>query len=192
MVRERVRLLKLTDKFDIYDPETGEQIGFAKEEPSSFALYGRLLFKKRSLPNQINFYTLDTPNDESSARLVWGMSKPFTFIRSRFYISTSDGKSLGMLQSKIFTIGGGLKVFTSDDRQIADVKGNLIGWNYKLNTLDGVEIGLITKKWAGGVKEFFTTADNYLVAVDDKAPKGANVMLLCAAIAIDAVYKESN
>ena len=36
-VKERVGFVKLTDAYDIFDPETQQQIGLAKEEPAAWA-----------------------------------------------------------------------------------------------------------------------------------------------------------
>ena len=192
MVKERVRMLRLTDKFDIFDPDTGEQIAYAKEEPPGLATIGRLLFKKQSLPNCINFYELGTPDNEATAERILTMSKGFSFFRSHFHLSTDDGRDLGSLRSKVFTIGGGLKIFAPSGDELADLSGNFIGWDFSLSTSNGREIGRITKKWAGGVKEFFTTADNYLVEAYDDAPKGTGILLLCSAIVIDSVFKEKS
>jgi len=189
MVRERVRLARLTDKFDIFDPDTGEEIGYAQEEPGAGLALLRLFMSKKVLPNRINVYSTEGGGEP---RLVLTVTKPFTFFRSYFTVSTPDGRALGTLRSKIFTIGGGLVVISPSGEEVADLSGNFIGWEFTLTDNSGREIGRITKKWAGALKEMFTTADNYLVEAYDDAPPGANVLLLCSALAIDAVYKEAN
>src|SRR4029434_6544351 len=55
-VKERARLLKLTDTYDILDPDTKQPIGIAQDEPPSWAKYLRLLVKKALLPTRINVY----------------------------------------------------------------------------------------------------------------------------------------
>jgi len=56
----------------------------------------------------------------------------------------------------------------------------------------GNEIGKVTKKWAGLGKELFTSADNYVIALNETAAirPDAAPLLLAAGIAIDTVYKE--
>ncbi len=56
----------------------------------------------------------------------------------------------------------------------------------------GDELGVITKKWAGMAKEFFTTADNDMISMSDH-PAAANIssaLVLAAGLAIDIVFKE--
>src|SRR5580765_7716074 len=50
LVKERVGILKLQDVFDIYDPETGVQVGVAKENVNVVLKLLRLVVNKRLLP----------------------------------------------------------------------------------------------------------------------------------------------
>ncbi len=54
-------------------------------------------------------------------------------------------------------------------------------------------LGVVTKKWAGVGKELFTTADNYMISLSDRAPSGPDhaPLLLAAGLAIDIVFKEA-
>jgi hypothetical protein len=56
----------------------------------------------------------------------------------------------------------------------------------------GREIGTVTKKWAGLGKELFTTADNYIISLNERtsANADAGALLLAAGLAIDMVLKE--
>ena len=50
LVKERVAFLKLTDRYDIFDTDSGEQIGFAQEEVSSFVKLLRFFIAKQLMP----------------------------------------------------------------------------------------------------------------------------------------------
>jgi len=52
------------------------------------------------------------------------------------------------------------------------------------------EIGTITKKWAGIGKELFTSADNYIIALNDEPAPAKAMLLLAAGLAVDTVFKE--
>ena len=95
-------------------------------------------------------------------------------------------------RSKLFSLGGGFLIFGRDNVQVADVKGDWKGWNFKF--LAGTEeIGVVTKKWAGLGKELFTTADTYVVSLSENAQGKTSLcaLLLAAGLAIDIVFKES-
>lgn len=49
-IREHVGMLKLTDTYDILDPDSQEQIGIAKEEPGGMIVALRFLVNKQMLP----------------------------------------------------------------------------------------------------------------------------------------------
>ena len=99
-----------------------------------------------------------------------------------------QGGKIGYLKSKLFSLGGGFHVFSVDDQKFAEVRGDWKGWNFKLLDLNGGEMGIVTKKWAGLGRELFTSADNYMIEVRDGS--SSNALLLAAALAIDFVFKE--
>ncbi len=187
-VKERVGMLKLTDAFDIFDPETQQQIGVAKEEPAAWAKYLRLLVNKQLLPTTVNVY--ETGNE----RPIFSIHRPITLLRSKIKIIGPEAQPFGYFKSKLFSLGGGFHVFDASGQEVAEVRGDWKGWNFKFLTKDGREIGSVTKKWAGIGKELFTSADNYMISLTD-SPDGntaASTLLLAAGLAIDIVYKEKN
>ena len=187
-VKERVGLLKLTDAYDILDPATQQPIGIAKEEPPTWAKWLRLAVAKHKLPTAVNIYEQDgTPP-------VVTIKRGFTFLRQKIRVTTGSGQSLGYFKSKLISIGGGFHVYDDHDQQIAEVKGNWKGWDFKLLSKSGREIGTVTKKWAGLGRELFTSADNYVISITDPGSAGPNAsaLLLAAGLAIDIVFKEDN
>jgi uncharacterized protein YxjI len=185
-VRERVAVLKLVDTFDILDPETQQPIGIAKEEPGGFVKFLRLIMKRQTLPTTLNVY-----EDETRPPL-FTIKRPFTFLRSKLSITDSSGASLGYMKSKLLAVGGGLTVYDTTDHQVADVKGDWKGWNFQFLDEGGKLLGTFTKKWTGVGRELLTTADSYVVQIDDAVsadPKLAT-LLLSAALSIDVVYRE--
>jgi uncharacterized protein YxjI len=184
-VKERVGVLKLTDTYDILDPESGQPLGVAKDEPPGWAKFLRLLVKKQLLPTTINVY-----ETESSPPVLTLRKKP-GLLRVNVVVSDASAE-LGRFQSKLFSLGGGFLVFDTTGQQIADVKGDWKGWNFRFLDAGGAELGVVTKKWAGIGKELFTSADNYIISLspgsDGLARRAA--LLLAAGLAIDTVFKE--
>ena len=99
---------------------------------------------------------------------------------------------LGTFRSKLFSLGGGFFVLDALGNTFAEVKGDWKGWNFRFLDTSGRELGIVTKKWAGLGKELFTTADNYMIVLDEKTPRGGEqtALLLAAGLAIDVVFKE--
>ena len=75
--------------------------------------------------------------------------------------------------------------------QIATMKGDWKGWNFSLEDSTGVELAKVTKKWAGLAKEFFTSADNYVISISrPEMPEDMRKMIFAAGIGIDMALKE--
>jgi uncharacterized protein YxjI len=187
-IKERVAMLKLTDTYDILDPATGQKIGLAKEEPPTWAKWLRLVVNKQMLPTAVNIYECDGQPP------VLSIQRGFTFLRSKVRVVAGHGESLGYFKSKLLSLGGGFNVFDNADQQVAEVKGNWKGWDFRFLSKSGREIGTVTKKWAGLGKELFSSADNYVIALTDLGGAGpaASALLLAAGLSIDIVFKEQS
>lgn len=190
-VKEHVGLFKLCDTFDIFDGETGEQLGCALEEISTFTKLMRLLVNKKLLPTCINIYE---GTKEAPGELQFSIRRGMVFLRPKAEIVMPDGKVVGFLRSKLLSLGITLLVFDNNENQIATVKGDWKGWNFKIIDKSEREIGVVAKKWAGLAKEFFTSADNYAIALNDNVElkPGYVTLLLAAGLAIDSIFKEGN
>jgi uncharacterized protein YxjI len=188
-VRERVGFLKLVDTYDILDPETQRQIGIAKEKPSLLVHILRFLLNKQLLPTKVFVYEGSDPDDDS--KLLFSLQRGFTLFRARVNISDKNGTLVGWFRSKMFSLGGAFQVFDAAGKEAALVKGDWKGWNFRFLDGSGNELGTITKKWAGIGKELFTSADNYIIALNDEPAPAKAILLLAAGLAVDTVYKES-
>ena len=176
-IKEHVGMMKLTDVYDILDPETQAKIG-------EKAL--RLVLNKSLMPTRINVYE---GSDESSEQLIFSIHRGVAIFSTKVEISDASGNSLGYLKSKVFSMGGAFRVFSADDVEVALVKGDWKGWNFRF--LRGEEeLGVVTKKWAGLGKELFTSADSYIISINGEPNPAVNVLLLAAGLAIDTVFKE--
>lgn len=168
-IKERLGFMKLVDTYDIRNPETQQVIGTAKEEPG-WTQYLRMLVNKQMLPTTLNVY------ENGGTVPVFTIHRPMAFFRSKVRV----------------TGAGGFWVFDNADQKVAEVKGDWKGWNFKFLSTGGAELGTVTKKWAGFGKELFTSADNYMISLSDRAEgsSAASLLLLAAGLAIDVVFKE--
>lgn len=177
-------MLKLTDTYDLLDPDTKEVIGQVRENVSGLIKVLRLLISKSLMPTRIEV------KEGADTAPVLVIKRGVTLLRARVEVLDAQGRNLGYMKSKILSLGGGFHVFSPDDRRVAEVRGDWKGWNFKIVDTGGVEIGVVTKKWGGLGRELFTSADNYIIEVRDGA--ATNALVLAAALAIDLVFKEKN
>jgi hypothetical protein len=75
---------------------------------------------------------------------------------------------------------------------VSVITGDWKAWNFKINDSKDKQIGTISKKWNGAMKEIFTTADKYNVDINQEFNDTTNkIAILSGAITIDMVLKES-
>jgi len=189
LVRERVKFLKSHHTYDILDADTEVQLGTADETISAFAQLFRWFVSKQLMGTRIE--VREKPDDS----LVFTLSRGWYLIRSRVEVHDAQGSLVGYLKSKLISWSGGFHVYDRDDRLFAEVSGNLIGLKYRMTTPDGaVELGRVSKQWKGLTREFFTSADWYLVEINDDLDEQpmAKMLVLAAALATDMIFKSES
>ena len=105
----------------------------------------------------------------------------------------ADGRDIGYFRKKMLSWGPSFTILDTSENEVGSVKGDWKGWNFQVIGPNGQELGRVTKKWAG-LKELFTTADTYVIALGDAAAGRRDVaqLLLAAGLAIDTVFKEKD
>ena len=188
-VKEQVKFLSSTQTYAILDAESGEQVGTAQETIGLPIKLLRWVMSKHLLPTRVE--VREKPDDS----LVFTIRRGFYLFRSRVEVHDAQGTLVGYFRSKFFTISGGFHVYDKDDTHFAEVRGRLLGFDYRFLTPDGqVELGRVSKKWGGMMKELFTSADSYGVEINpDLAEQPmAKMLILAAVLAIDLIYKSES
>lgn len=182
-IKQHARVFKLTNAYDILDPETKQQIGTAKENVGGWNQFLRLWMNKMMMPSKVDIY------ENGAQTQLFSIHKPFTWWRAKVNVLDSSGNPVGYLKGMI-RIGGGFTVHDMQNNKLADIKGDWKGWNFKFTNAKGEEVGTVTKKWAGIGKELFTSADNYMISLNTSNGSAAmSLLLLAAGLSIDIVYK---
>ncbi|MBL8813424.1 MAG: oxidoreductase [Planctomycetaceae bacterium] len=188
-IKEHVGFLKLSDTYDILDPETQQQIGIAKEKPSTLVIILRFLINKKLLPTQVFVYEGSDP--ENQANLLFSIRRGVGFLRTRVDILDENGQVVGFLKTKLISLGGAFTVYDAGGAEVATVKGDWKGRNFRFLDTNQNEIGKIAQQWAGFAKEMFTSADKYIISLNETPTPGKAILLLAAGLAVDTVLKET-
>jgi uncharacterized protein YxjI len=184
IVKEKISFLRLTDQFDIYDPATGVQIGIARENIHIGVKLLRLIVNKMLMPTRVDV------EDMAGVR-QFSIKKGFQLLTAKVQVVDGKGNAAGYFKSKLFSLGGGFHVFDNHDIKVAEVKGDWKGWNFKFIGNSAQEIGTVSRKWGGLAKELFTSADSYVITINDSvSSQGKSMLLVAAGLAIDIVFKE--
>jgi uncharacterized protein YxjI len=184
-VKEHVGMFKAANNYDILDPETGNIIMECREEKlGCFTKFFRFTKYKRNTPFDI---TIRTPDGKQVVRVTRGT----TIFLSKVQVLDENDNHVGGFKQKLFSIGGAFNVLDPEDNVLCTLKGKWTGWDFKFLAGDK-QFASVSKKWAGLGKELFTSADNYILKIEDVVPPDHRVrpLILAAVMCIDMVLKE--
>ncbi|MDD3876232.1 MAG: phospholipid scramblase-related protein [Bacteroidales bacterium] len=183
-IDEKVNLFKFENCYQIYD-ENARNIGSIRQRLTAGQKLLRLLLNKAMLPFLLEI-------KDSDEVLQASISRGWTFFMSKIKIQDAEGHTIGTVQQKFKFFKPTFKIFNNSDVLISEITGDWKAWNFVIKDTSGTQIGVITKKWAGAMKEIFTTADKYNVSIDPHYSNKENkIAILSSAITIDMVLKES-
>lgn len=184
-VKEHVGMFRASNNFDIYNPETQQEILQCREE--NLSIFTRLLrFTdfKRMTPFNIVVKT-------SVGEKVLTVRRGISVFLSKVEVLDENDKLIGRFKQKFFSIGGKFDLLDPQDKPLCTLAGRWTSWDFRF-VRDGVEFAQVSKKWAGFGKELFTSADNYMLSIDSKVPSDnpLRTLILAAVLCIDMVLKE--
>lgn len=184
-IKEHVGAFKAANNYDILDPETQEIIMTCREPNLGFfAKMFRFTDYKTMTPFSIEIR-------DGKGDLVLEVKRGTTFWRSVVEVFDENGQVVGRFRQRMLSLGGKFDVQDANGIELCTLKGKWSGWDFKF-VKDNVEFASVTKKWAGLAKEMFTTADNYVLQIEDTVPENnpLRLMILAAVMCIDMVLKE--
>ena len=186
LVKEHAGLFKAANNFDIYNPQTNEQVLQCREDRLGiFTKLLRFTDYKRMTPFDIE---VRTPSGEPVLSVRRGIS---IFLSKVDVLDGDGGRRIGGFKQKLFSIGGAFTVLDETDQPICQLKGKWTGWDFRFMAGDH-ELAHVSKKWSGIGKELFTSADNYILSISEHVPPDSQIrqLILAAVLCIDMVLKE--
>ena len=140
---------------------------------------------KRMTPFNVE---ITSPDGRPAIRVQRGVS----FFLSKVNVLDETETPVGGFKQKFFSIGGKFDVLDALDTPLCTLKGKWTGWDFQFVNNDGRGLARVTKKWSGLGKELLTSADNYMLEIDNCVPKNSSlrVLIMAAVMCIDMVLKE--
>lgn len=184
-VKEHVGMFKAANNYDVLDPETQEVILHCREDKMGFfPKMLRFSDYKRMTPFHIG---ISTPQGEK----VLSVKRGWTFFRSVVEVFDEEDQLVGTFRQRMLSIGGKFELLAPDGSLLCTLKGKWTSWDFSFEK-DGQNFARVNKKWAGLGKELFTTADNYMLGIEDSVAKDhpMRIMIMAAVMCIDMVLKE--
>lgn len=184
-IKEHVGMFKAANNFDIYNPDTKELLMTCREEQLGFfTKLFRFTDYKRLTPFHVEIKT-------AKGEPVLEVKRGVSLFLSTVEVFDEKGMLVGRFKQKFFSVGGKFDVLDPQNNVLCTLKGKWTSWDFKFMQGNS-ELAQVNKKWAGIGRELFTSADNYMLSVNDSVRKEDNVriLILAAVMCIDMVLKE--
>ena len=168
-----------SNRYSVSDA-AGERVFLAAEVKGSFLL--RNIFKSVR-PFTINIMTPD-------GNRVLALQRPLRFFFHKVDVFDSGWSRLGTVQRRFSILRRRYSISDGLGNEIFELFGPILHpWTFVIR-IPGSEIGKITKKWSGLLKEAFTKADNFGVTFPAELDVNRKSLLLGAVFLIDFVHFE--
>ena len=123
---------------------------------------------------------------------LFKLTRPFRFYFHELDVSQSNGAPLGKIKRRFAILRRIYSVVDRNGNEIFELFGPLLHpWTFQIKK-GGQELGKITKKWSGLVKESFTDADNFGITFPKGIDLSQKAVLLGAVFLIDFVHFENS
>ena len=185
LVKEHVGMFKAANNYDIYNPENQEMTMTCREENLGFfTKMLRFTDYKRMTPFNIEIKT-------AAGEKLITIKRGIALFLSTVDVYDENDRLIGKFKQKFFSIGGKFDVLDANDQVLCTLKGKWTSWDFKF-IKENIEFAHVSKKWAGFGKEFFTSADNYMLSINEGVPSDNPMrqLILAAVMCIDMVLKE--
>ncbi len=114
-------------------------------------------------------------------------------MKSKIKVSDAEGTERGaILQENVVGKKHFALVNGRADR-IGSIDGeNWMSWDFAIHDSTGAEVGRITKKWAGILKEGYTTADTYVLQIEAEVSSDLRLLMFASAAGLDVALKQDD
>ncbi|MBO4673578.1 MAG: LURP-one-related family protein [Bacteroidaceae bacterium] len=183
VIDENIQAFKLSNAYKVYDAQ-GQEIGAIQEHKSFARIMLGMFLADSMMPFELNILNAD---GKRVAQLKRGM----TLLRSKVRIYNETGAPIGTFKHLFSLMKPKFILKDNVGKELATIKGDWKAWNFEITDANGQLIGKVDKKWNGVVKEFFTTADQYVVNIEPRVTdENQRIAIASVAAAIDMVLKE--
>ena len=182
-IDEKVAFLKFTNAYKVYNSD-GVQIGNIQQSMPAALKFLSLIINKAFFPLKLDIKDMDD-------NILVTIKRGWTLFMSKIQVLNAEGDTIAHIKQKFHFLKPTFNIFSTDETEMALITGDWKAWNFSINDSKQKQIGTITKKWNGILKEAFTTADKYIVSINPDVEITQKIPIIATAITIDMVLKES-
>ena len=187
VISQKPKFIEMTNEYEITD-ENGTPVGAVRQEGQSKA---RKLLRLVTSVDQFLTHKLAV-RDAGGAKIL-ELVRPAKVFKSTVEVLDANGTHVGKIVQENIV---GKKRFRLDgpsDETLGSINAeNWRSWDFAINDAAGNEVGRITKKWTGILREGFTTADRYLLHISGNVSRPMRQLMVASAAGVDTALKQDD
>ena len=186
VVNQKAKLIELSNQYTVFD-QHGSAIAVVNQVGQSTA---RKVLRLVSSLDQFLTTRLDITDSDGS--VILRLTRPGKIVKSTVIVSDGNDVELGRIvqQNAIGKINFALE---AGGERLGSIKAeNWRAWNFSITDAADREIARVTKTWEGLAKTMFTTADNYVLQISERASEPLNSLVVASALSIDTALKQDS
>ena len=187
VVRQKAKLIELTNQYELQDAE-GATIGSVNQVGQSKA---RKALRLVSRVDQFLSHKLEV--QDADGCVVLTLLRPAKVMKSRIEVTDASGAPVGSIVQKNIVGKKRFGLESPDGTDLGELQGeSWVSWDFQIVDASGAEVGRVNKKFAGLLREGFTTADTYVVQLESGLAGPLRSLAFAAAVAIDTALKQDD
>lgn len=186
VVNQKAKLFETAAEHEVFD-QHGNLIGYVAEVGQS-----SLKVAARFVSRLDQFMTHQFEVRDANQQPILVLKRPRKFMKSKFEITKPDGSAFGDVKQK--NVIGKIRFELEAGGQVyGTIKAeNWRQWNFHVIDTNDKEVAKITKTLAGLGVEIFTTADNYVIEIDESVPEPLRSLIVISSLCIDTALKQDS
>jgi uncharacterized protein YxjI len=186
VINQKAKMIEVSAEYAIYD-QHGTQLGAIRQVGQSTAR--KVL---RVISNVDQYLTHSLQVVDAAGAVVLTITRPSKVFKSKVIVTDAGGNEIGVIQQQNM-VGKIRFSFEAHGAQIGSLNAeNWRAWNFHILDGAGEEVARITKTWEGMAKTMFTTADNYVLAINRPLEDPLRSLVLASAASVDLALKQDD
>ena len=187
VISQKPKFVEMTNEYEITDEE-GAPVGMIRQEGQSKA---RKLLRLVSSVDQ--FLTHKLAVYDGDGEKVLELVRPAKFLKSTLNVHDHNGTQVGKIVQENVVGKKRFRLDGPNDEVIGSIDAeNWRSWDFAIHDPAGTEVGRITKKWSGILREGFTTADRYILHISGVVSTPLRTLMVAAAAGVDTALKQDD
>jgi uncharacterized protein YxjI len=187
VISQKAKVIETMNEYKIFDG-SGTEIGAIRELEQSKTKRAVRLFSDVD-----QFLTHKLGVFEADGQSVCTLVRPAKLMKSKIKITDAAGSERGAILQGNVVGKKHFKLVDGSGDEIGTIDGeNWRSWDFAIHDANGAEVGRVTKKWNGILKEGYTTADTYVLQIEGEVSDDLRLLMVASAAGLDVALKQDD